>query len=225
MDLLKKLITGIGITATTICAQAQVGSVDHFSGSFIGQYLVVSNNATLLYADVGPFNISYDGVGRYANTSSNLYPTIVSGVSYWTNNAAWTITSGGLLTNANLVNPNAWIDLRVYPDQNGRFDNPNDTLLVALKGDSGAAGAAPGTNTITFSFARVPDGTNAETLQANWFSVAFSGPLQTNAVYTTNLNQTFLTGTRAIRLQKVTSSSIGSGTNVVISALKLCSFH
>lgn len=203
-----------------------------------GSALVLSNNATVLFNSTNVMYVLPNNIATWSFTLTNLVPsTGQSGTNYvpqafyYTNLQAFTSTNapiGGYNTNGGgYLSDGVFGAYQSEPDGYGA-PTANSLLSVVVQGPPYAidAIAGPPTNTITVELFKGvgPDGTNYATdgvLNYDRFVVAFSGVTVTNAIITTNLPTTFTTGARRIRVGRVASSNVSSGTNTIIKDISI----
>ena len=188
---MKKLLSlGFALTVTLAAS-----GVQKYSEFIAGSDVQLTNNSTLVYTQRNVFFKGIDGAERWAFGTSNQPVTVVNGVSYYTN---------AVQVNANIVNPQAWNDVKITDNVNG--DVGQFSLSVVCAGQYETNG-----NRYTFTFIHVPNGNNVDTVNANsvqritgTFDVLGAA---TNTVWTTNLPSTFLYGGGKIRLVSVSSTN------------------
>ena len=196
-----------------------------------GQFLVLSNNYTASYLDTNLFYVDNVGIARWSFTLTNLVPTTgQSGTNfnpaanYYTNTTSFTSTNslaGGYNTNGGgYLNAGAFATVEGTADGFGKTTD-NALLSVTCWGlgsiPQNVAGAP--TNTVTVTLVKGTTSTNfASDSVVNYDTLvlAFAGSCQSNAVFTTNIPPTFMTGARRIGVKNITTSNVSSGTNVIL---------
>lgn len=105
----------------------------------------------------------------------------------------------------------------------GLWINPDGSVpSVALVGTVTGTNAAA-TNTITFTFYTVPDGSTVTTATQNRFQFAMPGGGSGTATWSTNVPTAFLQGSKGLRLSTVAVDSAAGGGNMSI-GVKLVGF-
>lgn len=207
MKKLFSLAFGLLLAAST---QAAVG---FDSESFInGQYMYVTNNSTTVYGATNVQVVSTSGDRLFYSVANSSIPvTLVSGVSYYTNT---------LVSNTNVVNAAAWKDVDAFADRNGNVGAMNITVIASLE-------SLAATNAVTFTFQRVPDGTNPETVSsaANPLVFVFAVTGNTNNVFSTNLVSAFSTANAKIRLKTIVTANSSTNAAVLIRGISLNGFR
>jgi hypothetical protein len=197
---MKKLLA-LALALTSFAASAAVGwDHEYFLN---GSNLILSNNQTIIYGQTSVVYIAKSGIAQILSlTSSNIPVTVVAGTSYYTN---------AYVSNTNIVQPQAWNDVDVPYDKNGNVGTPSISVTAACD----ATGATGATNALTFTFQRIPDGLNPETVTsaANPLVFVFAVTGSTNMTFSTNLVSAFCTATEKIRLRSIVSAN--STTNFI----------
>ena len=191
-----------------------------------GYGVVVSNNVTVVWnqANVPAFDPpqlggAYSGQPSklfYSLTSSNMAPTVVSnstsgfspGTLYWTNNGVFSSTApltGGIVINTNVTQPVAWSDVAAWPNVNG--DVSQAALNVTAASFNGTA-----TNTMSFTFAGVANGTNDDQTFKFVFTVPVTGANGASTTLKTNIPNALLQGAMRLRLVSIATTNTTGGT-------------
>ena len=205
-----------------------------------GQFLVISNNSTTLWADTNVFYVDSYGIARWSYQLTNMVPTTGSNgtnfspaANYYTNAAAFTSTNalaGGYNTNGGgYLNPGAFTSAQGWPDAMGKAtDNSLLSVTVWGAGSRAVTSAGAPTNTITLTIVKGGTSyTNMATdnvLNYDTMVLVFAATAGTNATFTTNLPTTFTAGARRIEIAKIDSSNVSSGTNVVFKDISITGF-
>lgn len=234
MKSFKNLINVLAFACLSVSAYGQ--GVTPVAPAFTsGSIMVITNNATVTYGDTNVFFISglapanaYSHptlTGHWSGSSSNFVATTgqngtnyIPLAAYFTNAAAFNSTNqlaGGYLSNTNILNGNAWNDIPGWANLRGDVGSGclSCTIIGVGSRPSNVAGAP--TNTIDITFSKSVDGVNFGTDLADRLTWEFAANSGTNGVHTTNFTSSFFTGAKKIRLEKIVTSNVTSGTNVV----------
>ncbi len=235
---MKKLLLLCGL-ALALASSSQAGQGGQFlTQPFInGQFLIITNGYAMEFLNQSNvFYIDNKNLGRYAFANTNLVPTVGAAgtnfnpqVYYWTNNQAYVQSNGlagGWTTNSQTINPPAIIDVLGIIDANGE---PSASAIISTTvygiSSRGYQAGAP-TNTLTYTFTKSGDGVNfgaGSVVNYDYMTFALAASVATNYTFITNVPLTFMQGARKIRLN-LTSSTVTSGTNVVLSDISLSGF-